>query len=622
MYEGEETNTIDLLYETSTKEPNGVKVIVPVNHYDRSDFKDKIREQLAYFESVYFDVEDFDNNFSILRSEHFQFSRIAKNDEMHLCLDNVYYPLDVQKLGLSSIRFPVGLRFSLTDGIFPTPNRESIRYTKEAKDMILKKISLVAEYFIKKYNESVKETEDFMQVVEYYNKSSRFVNVSGLNLDVSPLKGFSNTKIAAPVMKNIKFLDLEKLVRDQDILFNEYSVNYKISGGKFRESKHNYEKTVRFSNITPQSFFIYNNRLSGNMKDYLKFKYPSGRWNDDRYICKKVESYKLGGPLTTKGTRVSEYFTYYDILQLRKFPKNQWRDVIREFQYIQRSITSSFINIDDIVIPQEWLDARKKVNVAISGGARRLKLKGEIVGKELKPLERDVAGKYSKQVSTIYDLAKMHQEERLMVYGKAEYGETMDRLFSLVKPNKVGFIIFSERELKNLAQINIHNWMPIETFMKGENKPFKRIITAHLISNLIQSNRATFEKSHNLNTISKSLADKLSELSLYKSRNHLHGSDKLFEAMLEVAEANKLFDTEIYSTYLEVKNILQRLPFINILLKQFSSYGNNSEMQDVLADMFKYYKYRIDWERYGVTIQEKVSEEVLTEEDIEDLCID
>jgi hypothetical protein len=186
----------------------------------------------------------------------------------------------------------------------------------------------------------------------------------------------------------------------------------------------------------------------------------------------------------------------------------------------------------------------------------------------------------------------------------------------------VGFIVFSERELKNLDQINIHNWMPIETFMKGENKPFKRIITAHLISNLIQSNRATFEKSHNLNTISKSLADKLSELSLYKSRNHLHGSDKLFEAMLEVAEANKLFDTEIYSTYLEVKNILQRLPFINILLKQFSSYGNNSEMQDVLADMFKYYKYRIDWERYGVTIQEKVSEEVLTEEDIEDLCID
>jgi hypothetical protein len=621
MYEGEETNTIDLLYETVTQEPNGVKVIVPVNHYDRSDFKDKIREQLAYFESVYFDVEDFDNNFSIMRSEHFQFSRIAKNDELHICLDNVYYPLDTQKLGLSSIRFPVGLRFSLTDGIFPTPNRESIRYTKEAKDMILKKISVVAEYFVKKYNESVKETEDFMQVIEYYNKTTRFVNVNGLNLDISPLKGFSNTPIAKPVMKDIKFLDLEKLVSDKDFLLSEYNVNFRINGGKFRETKHNYNKHVRFSDIRKENFLIYNNRLTGNMKEYLKFKYPSGRWDNDRYICKKIKSYKLGGPLDTKGTRFSEYSTYYDILQLKKFPKSEWRNVIREFQYIQRSIISSFIKVDDIVIPQEWLDARKKTSVAISGGARRLKLKGEIVGKELKPLERDVQGKYSKQVSTIYDLAKIHREERLMVYGRAESGETMDKLFSVVNSKKVGFIIFSEREMKNFDQINIHNWMPIETFMKGENKPFKRIVTAHLINKLIYANRATFEKSHNLKTISSSLTNKLEELYLYRSRNYISGNENIFEAMLEVAEANKLFDTEIYSTYVEIKNILEKLPFINVLFKQFSSYGNNTEMQDIMVDMFKYYKHRIDWKRYGITIQEKVSEEILTDETIEDLCI-
>ncbi len=621
MYEGEETNTIDLLYETVTQEPNGVKVIVPVNHYDRSDFKEKIREQLAYFESVYFDVEDFDNNFSILRSEHFQFSRIAKNQEMHICLDNVYYPLDTQKLGLSSIRFPVGLRFSLTDGIFPTPNRESIRYTKEAKDMILKKISLVAEYFVKKYNESVKETEDFMQVVEYYNKTSRFVNVSGLNLDISPLKTFSNTAIAAPVMKDIKFLDLEKLVSNQEFLMNEYSVNFKISGGKFRESKHNYDRYVRFSDIRTDNFFLYNNRLTGNMKEWLKFKYPSGRWNDDRFICKKTKSYELGGPLDTKGTRLSEYSTYYDILQLRKFPRNEWRDVIKEFQYIQKSIIDSFINVDDIVIPQQWLDARKKQGVVLSGGVRRLKLKGEIVGKELKALERDVAGKYSKQVSTIYDLAKIHQQERLMVYGRAESGETMDRLFSIVNSSKIGFIVFSEREMKNLEQIKLHNWMPIETFMKGENKPFKRIITAHLINNLIYANRATFEKSHNLKTISSSFENKLEELCSYKTKNHINGNDKIYEAMLEVAEANQLFDMEIYSTYVGVKKIFEKLPFINILMKQFSSYGKNDEMQDILADMFKYYKHRIDWKRYGITIQEKVSEEVLTDENIDDLCI-
>ena len=175
--------------------------------------------------------------------------------------------------------------------------------------------------------------------------------------------------------------------------------------------------------------------------------------------------------------------------------------------------------------------------------------------------------------------------------------------------------------MKNFDQINIHNWMPIETFMKGENKPFKRIVTAHLINKLICANRATFEKSYNLKTISSSLTNKLEELSLYKSRNYIYGNENIFEAMLEVAEANKLFDTEIYSTYVEVKNILEKLPFINVLFRQFSSYGNNTEMQDIMVDMFKYYKHRIDWKRYGITIQEKVSEEILTDETIEDLCI-
>jgi len=139
MYEGEDTNTIDLLYEKETEERNGVKVIVPVNYYDRREFYNKISEQLAYFESVYFDVPgEIDNDFQIIRSEHFQFSTLSSDSKMHICLDNVYYPLESDKLGIDKvIYFPVGLRFSLMDGIFPTPNRESIRYTKEAKDIII-----------------------------------------------------------------------------------------------------------------------------------------------------------------------------------------------------------------------------------------------------------------------------------------------------------------------------------------------------------------------------------------------------------------------------------------------------------------------------------------------------
>jgi hypothetical protein len=73
MYEGEETNTIDLLNETVTDKSNGVKVTVPIKWSDKYDFHDKIKEQLAYFENVYFNVDDIDNNFSIHRTKIFQF---------------------------------------------------------------------------------------------------------------------------------------------------------------------------------------------------------------------------------------------------------------------------------------------------------------------------------------------------------------------------------------------------------------------------------------------------------------------------------------------------------------------------------------------------------------------
>ena len=45
MYEGEDVNTIDLLYEIETTERNGVKVIVPVKYQDQYQFRKKIKEQ-------------------------------------------------------------------------------------------------------------------------------------------------------------------------------------------------------------------------------------------------------------------------------------------------------------------------------------------------------------------------------------------------------------------------------------------------------------------------------------------------------------------------------------------------------------------------------------------------
>lgn len=130
MYESDdEENKIDLLYSKETTERNGVKVIVPVKYEDRRTFYEKIKEQLAYFQNVYFDVQygsGISNEFSIFRSDDFQISELCSDGNVHICLEDVYYSIDYQKLGISRIDAPIGIRFSLSDGIIPTPNRESV----------------------------------------------------------------------------------------------------------------------------------------------------------------------------------------------------------------------------------------------------------------------------------------------------------------------------------------------------------------------------------------------------------------------------------------------------------------------------------------------------------------
>ena len=217
MYEGEDTNSIDLLYETPTTEPNGVKVIVPVGYYDRHSFTNKIKEQLAYFESVYFDVDNsigytVTNDFTIHRSEHYQYSSLAVNNDMHLCLDNVSYPIDWEKLGIDRIHMKMALRFSLSDGLFPTPNREAIRYTQEAKQTILKKIETVANVFMEKYNENITEKADIKSIMEFHDCYNRYIDGSIIGasdrIDIKEILKLATTPMKQPKLEGIELLDL------------------------------------------------------------------------------------------------------------------------------------------------------------------------------------------------------------------------------------------------------------------------------------------------------------------------------------------------------------------------------------------------------------------------------
>ena len=625
MYEGEETNTIDLLYEKPTTERNGVKVIVPVKYSDRTEFASKISEQLAYFENVYFDCAGkVDNNFIIHRTELFQFSQLATDNNLHICLDNVYYPIDFQKLGVQVIRFPIGIRLSLNDGVFPTPNRESIRYTKESREIILDKIRQIADYFIDKYNESILDTDNVQEVFNFYGTNERYLLLGEGKKDVSVFQQYTTKQIKSPKLKGVDYLNLSLLYRNKEYIFKEYEKRYSIERGKWRESKNHYSRELNFRDVKSDNCFIYSEKIPGKKKDYIKEKYGNGTtWGNYKYILKKTAPFTLG-----KHGNV-DYSTYMYLLGLNTYPKYKWRTVIQEFQTILKYYTDKFIDIDALEVPQDWIDSRKKAKILISGTSgpaqRRVKLKGEIVGKEASKLERWVDGKNCKWVSNVYKLEDIHKEKCLVVYGGAESVATMDKLYKIVDSGRIAtklkFIQFSDRELKNLEKINVHNWIKLETFMEGKNKPFKRLVTAYLIEKLVTQ----FNRRDKLKVISEDLSEKLDVLKKYVSNNCVYGSEKIYESMLEVAEEHNLFDYEVYHVYKDVKNLCEKLTFLQPLCDKLSSWGTveGDPILKAIGDLFKYYKHRIDWKNYNIKLNDEVApKQPLTEEIVEELLED
>jgi len=623
MYEGEDVNTIDLLYEAPTDQPNGVKVIVPVKYYDRYNFEKKIREQLAYFESVYFDVDGISNNFVITRHEFFQFSELASNNYLHICLDNVYYPIDFDKLGIDSISLPVGLRFSLTDGIFPTPNRESIRYTQEAKTVILKRLQQAADYFIEKYNETVTETTDLKVVIDYFSNDYRYLKMGKGTWDVHPLSKYATVKMAVPKLKGINLLNVERLAKIQEYILGEYEAKYYVNSKTMREAKRYYQATA-IRKLPKTTYVYYGDRIPGLKKDYLKSIQPD-RYTD-ALIVRKTKSF----PLRNKIGR-GDYDNYYTMLQLSQHPKAQWRQMIQEFQSIINSYVDTFINIDTLEVPQEFIDARKKQRIStgqikgtgVTGGPRRIKLKGEMICKQAEELERWVDNKNCKWVSKTYDMSKFHQNKFILVYGKQEDTEKMDKWFKPTRDMNVQLAVLSERELKLVEKVQLHNLMSFSKFMEGKNKPFQRIATACLIDKLIDEYKYVFRNHECLEPISLDLYKKVESLRSYKNKYFKDVNDEVRDAIIEHAKSVNAFDPSFQSTVVEIETICKKLPFLDSMMSNIRYYGDvDSEkpMLTALKDLFKYHKHRIDWKNYKIRFNEDLPlEETLTSETVETL---
>lgn len=625
MYEGEETNTIDLLNETVTDKSNGVKVTIPIKWSDKNDFRKKIEEQLAYFENVYFNVSDIDNNFSIHRNKIFQFSELSSDDSLHICLDDVYYPLDFQKMGIDKIKIPIGLRFGLSDGLFPTPNRESLIYSQEAKKVIKSKITELANYMAEIYNKSVSGDDevDILSVLNYYTSSSRYIQLFGQDYDYVQVKEFSTVPLVSPKLDFINNLDLSKVPSSNfNYLLSNYKVYNRVENNRiYKVDDSGWVRKVDWRNVLkPKGYSKIHLRVDGGLKGNKK------SWVRD-VLIEKINNdptgyrgmiFKNTNRLTLGNKNSVGFDSYYEILCLHQYDRSLWRDVIKDWLTLESKILSNALDFTNKDVPKAWLDARKakiaaKSLVTKSANGTYRKLQGEVTFKEATDLLRWNGSKKCKFVSNKLSLKYMAKSGMTYIYDSHDNALNIDSLYKVIKSGSspIRLITFSNRELKLINSLNIQNFVSYSEFMKGEHVYFRRISTAWLIRKLINEYSAVFRNSKHLKDVSTSILNDISKLNEY-SRSYILKNGNLdyeiLDKMLEISEkGDNLFDNSIYYLFEKYKKFFEDYPFIDYMFSTIS-YHNMKLFSPTICDLFKYHKIRVNIENYLPEIEEETTD--------------
>jgi hypothetical protein len=159
LSKGTSVPTLDLLNQEDTTERNGTEIRIYMAYNDISKFRSELRTQLCYFDNVYFDNWDINNNYKIYNFNHFKYrNKDQYSSQMHIILGKVSYPINWAEINTKSIPIPIGVKFEIGE-LVVTPNRESLRYTDEVKKIVKERVDLAFEEIVKLF-ESQNKTVD------------------------------------------------------------------------------------------------------------------------------------------------------------------------------------------------------------------------------------------------------------------------------------------------------------------------------------------------------------------------------------------------------------------------------------------------------------------------------
>ena len=597
-YMGDEFMEYDLIYEQPTEEQNGFICELKINNYSECmEFKRKAITRLAYYDTVllYLDGNLHKNN--ILRSEDWQFSPNASN-KLHLSLKDVYYEINFEQLDIAPIYIPIALKFGLEEGLTPTPSRQSLILNQASKTIILNKIKKVANWFIDKYNSEWKEYETLKNAWDFINQYDFYVNINNIEFKINDLEKYADNKIKRTKVKNIE--NIKWYYDSKQWLLSNYRVEAENAWNWISKnpSKNIVEKLMVGWNIV-----VVDSEPKRRVKSYLQDKYSNALFVTK--ICDRA----LGKNNPTNST------TYFYTLDLDKVPQHNWKNKIKELNYVESQLKENFIYELDVENSQgfkDWLEKKKKERIYQGSDSNHKVLNKQEDEVTIAFGRNSYAGKKITFEKETFKVSKLNQNPYLTIY--FEDKDRATQYYNLIG-RKYKIALIGKREQLKIK--NIHNFMTEQEFQKS--KAFKRIVTSIMFDELIETYRSIYSRSSLdiIQNLINPLEKDIEILQDYTSKNGKSIRDnQLLDSMIAIAKEYNLYDYQFMDVYNRCKESLDKYKFLNYIQKP--DRWNEENVKEVNSIITQFLYHQKMYRGLHQELEFVVKETELIQESVED----
>lgn len=518
MHKSEGTPQIDLLIDKATTNPNGTTIKVFVeNYYDKRKFKDAILEQLAYFENVYYNIDDAPNlnqDIKLIKAKSFTYSSTESRD-LRIKLGPVTYPIDTSAIDTSVINSITngflyqykGLAINFNIGeLAITPNRESILYNKKTIETIEKRLEEFKEELVELYNSKGQEYEKIGPFIEALNSYKVTIGNSSY---IVP------RNLGTLIKPRLKGLDIDIRASYISGLFPNYTVNADYNGSR-RSKEYNHSFHSEQSDKVP---FLLADTIALDPKK-LKYIYETNV--DKAFVGKSMRIIKCNNKTKLKHYEYSGALSqscYHYLLSLDTIPKSKWRETIKKFQDWENNYVKNLsIEYNKIDVPKAWLNSQKTTSANNNVVALR-KASGKILMYYGEKSNRwgGIASFNGRDIL----ISKLEKQYTFIIYAEELFKDELKKAYSMLyNYSNIKVVVTAEKNHKYLSLFP--NYIHVTEFLKGNNKYFRKCVGAYVLRTMYGRKNQFYASKDLLQYLNKETYDEFIEL--HKESNTLENN--------------------------------------------------------------------------------------------------